>query len=126
MPVLDPAESSDHDVQVLLELGGGSPAELAGRPQWRRTMLGILRDDLQLARSLRAGAGAVLSTPLLACAGFEDRIAPVADVEQWSRYAAQSFRLRTLPGGHFFVRDPELPDLIAAELSELLQLAPRS
>jgi surfactin synthase thioesterase subunit len=124
VPTLDDQGSPDRDAHTLLELGGGTPQELTARPQWQQTMHAILRDDLRLARSLRACSGAVLNTPLLAFAALEDRIAPVADVGEWARYTTRPFRLRTVPGGHFFVRGPVLPDLLAAELGEHSSLSP--
>ena len=123
MPLLDGTELHDRDLYALLERSGGA-ASTSEDQHPGRTMMSILRDDLMLARSLRAAAGAALSTPLLAYAGSEDQVAPAGDVAEWARYTMHSFRLQIVPGGHFFVRDAVLPDLLAAELRERRPLTP--
>lgn len=79
---------------------------------WHRTVLPVLRDDLLLAGALRAAAQPLPKVPVLALAGLDDAIAPAAGVAQWSRWAEAGFELRTVPGGHFFVRERALPTLL--------------
>lgn len=111
---------SDRDLLARLVAAGGLPAEAAdpcGR--WARHVLPVLRDDLRLARALRAQAavgGALLRAPLLAVAGQGDRLAPHVVVRQWARYAAGPFRLRVVPGGHVFLREPALAAVLADAL----------
>lgn len=88
---------------------------------WRRRVLPTLRDDLLLARALRARADSALSCPMLAVAGRADTIAPAPLVARWRRYAPAGFRFLTLPGGHFFVRDPALPALLRDVLPGLVR-----
>ncbi|WP_051970081.1 thioesterase II family protein [Kitasatospora azatica] len=86
---------------------------------WRRTVLPVLRDDLMLARALRAAAAPLPDVPVLALAGLDDAIAPVEGVAQWRRWAGAGFELRTVPGGHVFVRDRALPALLREVLDAL-------
>nr|WP_239096873.1 thioesterase domain-containing protein [Streptomyces sp. SID11385] len=83
---------------------------------WRRRVLPVLRDDLLLAHALRAGAAGPLDMPVLAVAGRADTLAPPGLVAQWRQYAPAGFALRTVPGGHFFVRERRLPELLARAL----------
>ncbi|WP_254897962.1 thioesterase II family protein [Kitasatospora sp. NA04385] len=85
---------------------------------WRRRVLPALRDDLRLGEALCAAGGAALHSPVLAVAGRGDAIATPEGVAQWSRYALDGFELRTVPGGHFFVRERTLPALLAGVLGE--------
>ena len=113
-------------LELLVDLDA-VPAEAAGRDvgMWRRRVVPALRDDLRLGESLcRAGAGTRLRTPLIALAGRDDPISPLADMAEWADYTDAEFRLQTLPGGHFFVREASVPRLlreVAEELREPFQ-----
>jgi surfactin synthase thioesterase subunit len=116
MPLLDGAELDDRALYGLLERTGGELPQSPRGLSWSRTMLDILRDDLLLARGLRAAAGRTLDVPVLALAGQADHVAPVAQVAEWSAYTVGGFQLRSLPGDHFFVRDEPVVALLAERL----------
>ncbi|MCQ4084270.1 thioesterase domain-containing protein [Streptomyces sp. RB6PN25] len=123
MPMLDGCGPSDDDIIGFLHHTGGMRGELAERPEWLRLTVGIIRDDLALARSLRAGPRLPLPCPVLAVAGRGDEVVPPESVGAWRDYADGGFRMAVIDGDHFFVRGSALPKLLRTELNERLTLA---
>ncbi|WP_223767464.1 thioesterase II family protein [Streptomyces huiliensis] len=124
---LAPGEAARLPEPVLLErlrtLGmlPGLALDARAGALWRRTVLPVLRDDFRLAEALRARPAGPLPVPVLALAGRADAVVPVPWAGEWQRYAPEGFTLRTVPGDHFFVREPALPRLLLAELAALLR-----
>ncbi|MGW5346313.1 alpha/beta fold hydrolase [Streptomyces sp. HUAS TT3] len=111
-----PADAPDDELHRRTQDIDGLPAG-AGPDLWRRFVLPVLRDDLRLAADLRAAAldpdtGGPVPVPVLAVAGAEDPVGPAEPLRGWSRWTTERFELRTVPGGHFFVRDRALPELL--------------
>ncbi|WP_328538835.1 thioesterase II family protein [Streptomyces sp. NBC_00344] len=126
-PLLRGAGLPDSELLDLLVELDAAPAEAAGRDSslWRRHVIPALRDDLRLGEALcRVNADMAVGTPLLALAGRDDPIAPLTDMAEWADYSVSRFRLQTLPGGHYFVRELIVPELlreVALELREAFQ-----
>lgn len=118
-PLVEQSDLPDDRLLAALARYGTLPPYLFERPKWLSILLSTMRDDLQLARSLREGSGEPLPCPLYAYAGAEDKVATDRVVAAWSRYTSAAFDLRTVSGGHFFVRDAELPTLLSSELRRL-------
>ncbi|MFE7778566.1 thioesterase II family protein [Streptomyces sp. NPDC057445] len=111
------AGAPDEELLRLLDGFGAAPAGTRAGDLWHRKVFPVLRDDLRLASALRTAAlqpsvAGPLPVPLLAVAGAEDPLAGAEALAGWSRWTSGRFVRRTLPGGHFFVRDRELPRLI--------------
>ncbi|MEV7526399.1 thioesterase domain-containing protein [Streptomyces sp. NPDC091371] len=108
------ADLPDAALLRLLDTFDAVPAGTAPGDIWHRMVFPVLRDDLRLAGALRAAAGAAgpLPVPLLAVAGREDPLVTPGVVAGWARWTTGRFVHRTVPGGHFFVRDRVLPRLI--------------
>ncbi|WP_328393766.1 thioesterase domain-containing protein [Streptomyces sp. NBC_00390] len=123
-PLVEQPDLSDDRLLAALAKYGTLPPYLFERPKWLGILLSTMRDDLRLARSLRAQDGDPLPVPLNAFAGTEDKVATAEAVGGWSRYTSARFSLRTVAGGHFFVRDAELPTLLAAELRRVVAHRP--
>ncbi|MFE7840552.1 thioesterase II family protein [Streptomyces sp. NPDC057474] len=109
------------DEQLLRFVGdlgsapGGPLAET--HSVWHRAVLPVLRDDLVLARALRAAAmdastGGPLPVPVLAVDGRDDPVAGPAALDGWRQWTTGRFVRRTVAGDHFFVRGREIPRLI--------------
>ncbi|RRQ88659.1 thioesterase [Streptomyces griseofuscus] len=122
-PLIGAGHLDDESLLALLSSFGGVPEELLARPVWLREMLATTRADLRLGHALREGARTPLPCPVWAFAGERDRVATPAAVAQWERWTSSSFRFHTLAGGHFFVRDSELPRKIGELLAEPQVLA---
>ncbi|MER7466204.1 alpha/beta fold hydrolase [Streptomyces sp. NPDC097981] len=110
------ADAPDDELMRILESFDGVPASV-DPGVWHRFVFPVLRDDLRLAASLRAAAldpvaGGPVPVPLLAVAGSEDPVGPPEVLRGWSEWTTGRFESRTVPGGHFFVRNGELPGLL--------------
>ncbi|WP_432088414.1 thioesterase II family protein [Streptomyces sp. bgisy095] len=111
------ADAPDGELVRFLDSFGAAPSGAVPGDLWHRKVLPVLRDDLRLAADLRAAAltpsaAGPLPVPVLAVAGTEDALATPDDLAGWSGWTTGRFVRRTVPGGHFFVRDRELPRLI--------------
>ncbi|WP_406368705.1 thioesterase domain-containing protein [Streptomyces sp. NBC_00647] len=125
-----PGQTTDGDLLSLLGALDSAPdTPLTGPGSvWHRTVLPVLRDDLELARALRAaavddGAGP-LPVPVLAVGGRVDPVAGPAALDGWRQWTSGRLVRRTLPGDHFFVRGPELPRLIGRACRVAHRIAP--
>jgi surfactin synthase thioesterase subunit/phosphopantetheinyl transferase len=107
----------DQFIRDLIALGG-TPTDLRDQPELRELLLPVLRADFQWLKAQRYRPEAPLAIPLLAVAGAADRETSPLEMLGWSRHTTAWFRLHTLPGDHFFLRDagPRLADLLAADL----------
>ena len=128
-PSLPPPDRyDDHELaRLLVDFGGLSPRFL-GRDDWLRVLLPILRDDLRVcATHHRAGLPdpdderARLPLHVEAFAGVDDPLVTPGAVRAWGRYV-NSFRMTTVPGGHFFPRQAPDPffDRLSPSLARLL------
>lgn len=93
-------------VDSLVRLGG-IPQVLLDHPDWLSALLPIARDDLALCSGPGPTGSVPLPLPVHAFAGTEDVLVTPEEVKEWERYAGDSFELRTVPGGHFFIRESE-------------------
>ncbi|WP_405577955.1 thioesterase II family protein [Streptomyces sp. NBC_01190] len=113
----DAQDMPDADLLNLMDRIGALPPDTGPGSFWYRAAMPVLRDDLALAGALRAAArrpspAGRISTPLLVVAAEDDPLAPPALAAQWRRWSEGPTRSRTVTGGHFFVRGPELPRLL--------------
>jgi surfactin synthase thioesterase subunit len=125
MPVPDGDGLSDTEFASVLGGPDGVAPHLLERPERLRSMVETLRDDLRLARSLRAAARTPLPGPLLALAGARDPLVPPEAVGAWELWTtAADFRTLLLDGDHFFVRDPAAALLVESALDRLRTAPP--
>lgn len=101
---------------------GGIPRALLDESELLDLVLPALRADFALRETYAFEGGDPLRCPITAYAAAHDDHVTAASVAAWSRHAAASFELRTLPGGHFSAFDE--PTLVEAMLPELLEAAP--
>lgn len=99
----------------LLDAGGMSPMMLK-YPDWVDAAVALLRDDLRLCNSHVVGRREPLPLPILAYAGQNDPLLAAEAMAGWDRHGDAAFGLRTVPGGHLFVRDS--PERFLAALGE--------
>ena len=95
--VLPDEEFNDH-----IRRYGGMPEIVFQDPELSRLLLPILRADLSLDG--HAVSALPLDCPILAYAGSQDAAADPASMQDWRRFAAAGFSLRSFQGGHFFAR----------------------
>lgn len=108
--------TDDQLLRFVGDIGSAPDGTLASRNSvWHRAVLPVLRDDLRLARALRAaalGAREKLPMPVLAVGGSHDPVVGPQALDAWQQWTDDRCLRRTVPGDHFFVRGPELPRLI--------------
>ncbi|HEY3009731.1 MAG TPA: thioesterase domain-containing protein [Micromonosporaceae bacterium] len=102
-------------VRRLRELGG-SLAEALEVPELRDLVLPTLRADFAWIDSYRYRAEPPLPMPIVGFAGGADAAAPPDTMAGWRRHTVAGFRLRVLPGDHFFVHSRAAE--VAATISE--------
>ncbi|MGK5638274.1 thioesterase II family protein [Streptomyces sp. URMC 126] len=111
---------TDEELVGLLTDGASVPEAMLARRGWLRATLTTLRADLRLAAGLREAAPAALPCPLWAFAGADDPLVAVAQVRAWEHCTSAPFRLRTVPGGHFFLRGREAPRVVGEALHTVM------
>ncbi|AGL15969.1 thioesterase II family protein [Actinoplanes sp. N902-109] len=97
---------------------GGMSGELAGFPQWQRTVAAVVRDDLAVCASHRHVDGAPLRCPIHVFTGTTDPLVTRADAQAWAQHTEAGFQLHEMAGGHFFPRETgrSFLDRLAASL----------
>ncbi|SEK59369.1 thioesterase II family protein [Streptacidiphilus jiangxiensis] len=104
-PKLGGSDVGDEELIDTLVGLGGIPRILLDHPEWLSALLPVARDDLRLCAA--PVAGDPLPVPLHAYAGQHDALVTPTEVAEWVQYAGCGFTMRTLPGGHFYLRDDE-------------------
>ena len=101
----------------LRELGG-IPPEVLASPELMALLLPILKDDFALTESGHDTGDALLTCPISAFGGIDDREVSRADLDGWRERTTGRYRLRLLPGDHFFLKSSRglLQQLIVREL----------
>lgn len=113
-PIARVAEyDDDRCVSALIELLD-APVLLRDEPELRELYLPILRSDLRWLREFGYQPQPPLDVPIVAMAGEADSQNGPDTMLGWSRHTSATFRLHTLPGGHFF------PQVAAAQVIGLI------
>lgn len=104
---------------------GGVPDVLREQPELLRLFLPTLRADLAaMERYAPPPEGAALACPVFARGGVDDAQVRGDILGEWTRWGAVGSDVRTLPGGHFLVRDDPQATL-AETLAALRPWLPR-
>ncbi|MEU9109776.1 thioesterase domain-containing protein [Streptomyces xanthophaeus] len=112
----DARGASDDELLNILDRTGSVPPN-SDEGIWLRSMLPVLRVDLELAQSLEQAArepspAGPLTTPILVVASQGNLLAPPEIADGWRRWTEGPARLRVVPGHHFFAGGRELPRLL--------------
>ncbi|GGL49075.1 thioesterase II family protein [Planomonospora parontospora] len=119
VPLAATADLPDEAFIDQLVRRAGAPEELRDVPELQELLLPVLRADFTWIKRYRYAPEPPLDVPVVAFAGLDDGEVPPGDMLGWARHTRAGFGLRTLRGGHFFVRDgaAELARLIAEDLA---------
>ncbi|MEV3861172.1 alpha/beta fold hydrolase [Streptomyces sp. NPDC050095] len=121
-PITEALKLSDEQLaRWMVDIGGMSELVLA-YPDWVKSALALLRDDLLVCQSHRPGDERPLPCPIDAFAGAEDPLLPLDRVAGWADHSAVSCQVHTMPGGHFFIQ--ESSSIFLRTLKSLLSRAP--
>ncbi|MFE3263624.1 thioesterase II family protein [Streptomyces sp. NPDC059215] len=105
---------SDEDIIAhAVSLDAGSSAVFEN-PDLREAVLPAIRADYRLTEEYSGGPRPQLHCPIYGYAGEDDPEMSPEEMRGWADITDYSFRLRVLPGGHFYLKSEEatlLPDL---------------
>jgi medium-chain acyl-[acyl-carrier-protein] hydrolase len=82
---------------------GGTPPELTENEEFLQLMLPTLRADFIAAETYLRSPSPALSCPITAFGGADDPLAGEEHIAAWAEHTTGRFRLRLLPGDHFFL-----------------------
>jgi medium-chain acyl-[acyl-carrier-protein] hydrolase len=81
----------------------GIPAEVLEEEELLQLLLPVLRADIQALETYVYDGEPPLDCPISCFGGEDDPHVALADLEAWSDETSGRLRVRTFPGGHFFV-----------------------
>ncbi|GAA2882111.1 alpha/beta fold hydrolase [Streptosporangium fragile] len=93
----------DEDLRRVLHRLDGIPPEVLGNPELMDLIMPVLRADLNVAESYVYADEPPLACPISVFGGTGDPTTTAGGLGAWSAQTASAFRLRLLPGGHFFI-----------------------
>jgi medium-chain acyl-[acyl-carrier-protein] hydrolase len=107
-------------IAKLRELNG-TPEEVLQHAELMRLLLPVLRADFAVNETYVYTEEAPLDVGISAFGGLGDEEVTRDDVAHWSRHGRAPFRLRMLPGDHFFVHSARdlVTECVARDLAEL-------
>lgn len=88
----------------------GTPDELLANEELMELILPALRADFAMAETYVCPPEPPLDCPISAFGGLGDEVTDRPKLEPWAEHTTGEFKLRMVPGGHFFVE--EARDLI--------------
>lgn len=112
----------DDEFRVELEKLEGTPKEVLEHPELMELMMPLLRADFEINDTYRiASVEATLGCPVTALGGLGDHDVAREHLEPWKELTRGRFRLRMLPGGHFFIHEQRMAvlDAVAESLRPL-------
>jgi len=123
----DPPLRHLSDEQFVSELNrryGGIPAQVAADRDIMALLLPGLRADIAALETHQPESAVPLNVPLTILGGTDDERAPLAELEAWRAHSTGPFRIRTYPGGHFYLNDHR-QSVVGEVLSDLATVIPR-
>lgn len=104
LPLSHPAHGlgGDDEFADYLRLMGAMPQAILDRPHWRDRLFPTIRADLNMSDLYDYRDESPLDCPIHFFAGCDDPLVSATEWQAWAAQTAAGFRLRELPGGHFF------------------------
>ncbi len=98
----------------------GTPLAVLDNDELMELVLPTLRADFSLWETYAYTAGLSLACPIIALGGLGDDMLSRRDLDAWRELTTGPFRLRMLPGDHFFLHSaqPLLLQILAQEFLE--------
>ncbi len=82
---------------------GGTPQEVMEHEELMEIFEPILRADYTVLETWSPKPIRFIHVPVVAFAGREDAVVPSEVVSEWEIFAASSWAMKVVPGGHFFI-----------------------
>jgi medium-chain acyl-[acyl-carrier-protein] hydrolase len=90
----------------------GTPEEVLDHPELMELVGPLLRADFELIDTYEHAPGDPLGCPISAFGGIADATVSEEEMAGWRRHTAGPFRLRMLPGDHFFLHHGSRAELL--------------
>jgi medium-chain acyl-[acyl-carrier-protein] hydrolase len=103
-----------------LDALGGMPEGLLAQPELLQMFLPTIRADLRLAERYRPRPMAALPFPVMAFAGEADPMTDDLGLLAWKRETVGGCQLVFLPGGHFFLEQPDFAGALTERIARLV------
>ena len=125
-PQLASTKSPIHDLpdpELMEELRrlNGTPKEILEHAELMQLILPLLRADFAVCETYEYSISEPLALPISVFGGLEDTGVSHEQLAAWSEHTRSSFKLRMVPGDHFFLNSARVS--ILAAISEDLQQA---
>jgi medium-chain acyl-[acyl-carrier-protein] hydrolase len=103
----------------------GTPDIVLQNAELMRLMLPVLRADMTISESYKYTPGEPLDCSISAFCGMQDSEASYDSMQAWREQTRGSFRIRLLPGDHFFLRSHQslLLQAISQDITKFLSSA---
>lgn len=85
----------------------GTPPEVLNNSELLSLLLPLLRADFELIETYQYTCRPRLQCPITAFGGMQDKHISFDDLDAWREETRGEFKLRMLPGNHFFLQDSE-------------------
>jgi medium-chain acyl-[acyl-carrier-protein] hydrolase len=85
----------------------GTPQEVLDHPELMHLMIPLLRADFSVCQTYEYEKGEPLDTPITIFGGLQDHEVPRDNLEAWREHTSSTFKLRMLPGDHFFLNSEQ-------------------
>lgn len=95
----------DADFIAEIRRYNGTPAEILNNPEFMALLLPALRTDFALLETYRYRPRRLLSCPITAFWGEEDKTISQSAIAAWDQHTSGSFSLQSCPGNHFFIHE---------------------
>lgn len=122
-PVAAPCHAlPDAALKERLITFNGTPAEVLANAELMALLLPLVRSDFELVETYTFADAPLLDCPLTAMGGADDAETSKEALDAWRAVTRGRFRLRLLPGGHFFIHQSgaALLAALSAELQDYL------
>lgn len=99
----------------------GTDSKLLDDAEFLRMVLPAIRGDYKAAETYRYQPGPKLGCPVIVTIGDDDPMVSVDEARAWATHTTGKFRLRTFPGGHFYLNScfPDVAEMISTHLSAI-------
>jgi medium-chain acyl-[acyl-carrier-protein] hydrolase len=123
IPDPDPPTYHLPEEQFIAEVKAlnGTPKEVLEHPELMQLMIPLLRADFSVCQTYSYADEPPLDCPITALGGLQDHKVGPELLEPWKVHTTAEFKLRMLPGDHFFLHgnQAQLLHLISGELQQL-------
>ncbi len=105
-------------ISEMIRRYDGIPAEILREEEMMQLLLPVLRADMMMKETYQYQYGSLLKCPISAFGGHDDSSTTIDELAAWGDQTTGPFKLRTLPGTHFFINTAR-NDLLRAVAEDL-------